>query len=162
MAYAVLVSTKIYNFSELLEQPIFVALEKTEFEWVYQLIKTFNTGDINLYDQTVKKYSAQIQGSKTLCDNKKTLDEKIRIMAFLELIFTLPKNDRTLDFNSISKVTGLNNEQVEPLIMRCMSLELVKGAIDEIDQRVRIDWIVPRVLDVSRISIMKDKIEGWT
>jgi len=53
-------------------------------------------------------------------------------MALLELIFSLPKNDRNVSFDSIAKVTGLNVNQVEPLIMRCMSLELIKGQIDEV------------------------------
>jgi hypothetical protein len=33
-----------------------------------------------------------------LKNNLKILEEKIRIMSFLELVFTLPKNDRTLTF----------------------------------------------------------------
>lgn len=61
------------------------------------------------------------------------MDEKIRIMAFLELIFALPKNDRNVSFSAISKVTGLNVDQVEYLVMRCMSLELIKGTIDEVN-----------------------------
>ena len=65
-------------------------------------------------------------------ENQKTLDEKIRIMAFLELIFTLPKNDRNVSFSAIAKVTGLNLEQVEYLVMRSMALDLVKGTIDEV------------------------------
>lgn len=68
----------------------------------------------------------------TLKNNQKTLDEKIRIMAFLELIFSLPKNDRNVSFSAIAKVTGLNLEEVEYLVMRCMSLELIKGTIDEV------------------------------
>jgi 26S proteasome regulatory subunit N9 len=67
-----------------------------------------------------------------LNDNLRTLEEKIRIMALLELIFSLPKNDRNLSFGAISKVTGLSLEQVEPLVMRSMSLGLIKGGIDEV------------------------------
>jgi len=53
-------------------------------------------------------------------------------MAFLELIFTLPKNDRNVSFSATAKVTGLNIEQVEHLVMRSMALDLVKGTIDEV------------------------------
>ena len=53
-------------------------------------------------------------------------------MAFLELIFTLPKNDRNVSFSAIAKVTGLNIEQVEHLVMRSMALDLVQGTIDEV------------------------------
>ena len=54
-------------------------------------------------------------------------------MGFLELIFSLPKNDRNASFSAIAKVTGLNLEDVEYLVMRCMSLELIKGTIDEVN-----------------------------
>lgn len=161
MALAVLVSKKIYNFSELLEQPVFKALEPTAHSWIYHLIKTFNTGDIKIYDEVMKKFQANINNTPTLKNNINTLQEKIRIMALLELIFSLPKNDRNVSFDSIAKVTGLNVNQVEPLIMRCMSLELIKGQIDEIDKVVRINWIVPRVLDLGRIEIMRNKIDQW-
>jgi len=161
MALAVLVSKKIYNFSELLEQKVFKALENTDSQWIYQLIGTFNSGDIRRYEQEQKTFANQIQNTPTLRENQKTLDEKIRIMAFLELIFTLPKNDRNVSFSAIAKVTGLNLEQVEYLVMRSMALDLVKGTIDELEQIVRVSWVVPRVLDNSRIGIMRNKINDW-
>lgn len=67
-----------------------------------------------------------------MSNNRKNLNEKIRILAFLEKVFSLPKNDRTLSFGAIAQVTGLAIDTVEPLIMRTMSLKLVKGAIDEV------------------------------
>jgi len=161
MALAVLVSKKIYNFSELLEQKVFKALENTNSQWIYQLIGTFNSGDIRRYEQELKTFAQQIQNTSTLRDNQKTLDEKIRIMAFLELIFTLPKNDRNVSFSAISKVTGLNIDQVEYLVMRSMALDLVKGTIDELEQIVRVTWVVPRVLDNSRIAVMRNKFNEW-
>jgi len=161
MALAVLVSKKIYNFSELFEQKVFKALQNTNNQWIYELIGTFNSGDIHKYADNLKQFQSQIQSTATLKNNQKTLDEKIRIMAFLELIFSLPKNDRNVSFAAISKVTGLNLEDVEFLVMRCMSLELIKGTIDELDKIVRISWVVPRVLDNARIGIMKNKFTNW-
>jgi len=88
--------------------------------------------------------------------------KKIRIMAVLELIFSLPKNDRNIPFVKISGVTGLDLDRVELIVMRAMSLGLIKGTIDEMDQVVRISWVIPRVLDSTRIQIMKNKMEDWT
>lgn len=162
MAIAVLVSKTIYNYSELLEQPVFKALQGTEFEWVYHLIGAFNSGNIQQYEATKKKYGQNISQNTTLNENAKILDEKIKIMALLELIFSLPKNDRNIQFSKISGVTGLDLDLVELLIMRAMSLGLIKGTVDEIDQVVRINWVIPRVLDSTRIQIMKNKVEDWT
>ena len=65
--------------------------------------------------------------------NKTVLAEKIRIMAFLELLFSLPKNDRHVSFETIAKVAKVGVNDVEMLVMRVMSLNLVKGKIDQVD-----------------------------
>lgn len=60
------------------------------------------------------------------------MDQKIRIMSFLELVFSLPKNDRIVSFIKISEHAKINLDEVELLVMRVMSLELVKGKIDQV------------------------------
>ena len=60
------------------------------------------------------------------------LNEKIKIMSLLELIFQLPKNDRQLTFQAIAKVSGLSVDKVELLVMKAMSLGLIKGSIDQV------------------------------
>ena len=52
-------------------------------------------------------------------------------------------------------------DQVELLVMRSMSLGLVKGTINELTKLVKIDWVIPRVLDTKRITIMHEKFENW-
>jgi hypothetical protein len=54
-------------------------------------------------------------------------------MAFLQQAFSLEKNKRVLKFNQISEKTVLSsNEEVECLVMKAMSLGLVKGKIDQL------------------------------
>ncbi len=65
-------------------------------------------------------------------NNKTVLSEKIRIMAFLELLFSLPKNDRHVTFETIAKHSKVPVNDVEMLVMRVMSLNLVKGKIDQV------------------------------
>lgn len=43
--------------------------------------------------------------------------------------------------------------QVEMLVMKALSLGLVKGSIDEIDQKVHMTWVQPRVLDLQQVSL---------
>ena len=38
-----------------------------------------------------------------LVKNKSTLEQKIRIMKFLEIVFNLPKSDRVIRFATIAK-----------------------------------------------------------
>lgn len=39
------------------------------------------------------------------------------------------------------------------LVMKALSLGLVKGSIDEIDQKVHMTWVQPRVLDLQQVSL---------
>ena len=89
------------------------------------------------------------------------LDQKVRILAFLELLFNCGKDERCLKFAQISQTCHVEVEQVEMLIMKAMSLELVKGAIDEVDQTVQIDWIMPRYLSVDHLKLLAERMGEW-
>lgn len=41
--------------------------------------------------------------------------------------------------------------QVELLVMKALSVGLVKGSIDEVDGRVHMTWVQPRVLDLQQV-----------
>jgi 26S proteasome regulatory subunit N9 len=45
--------------------------------------------------------------------------------------------------------------------MKAMSLGLVKGSIDQVDELVRITWVQPRSLDKDRLRVMKNKLSKW-
>lgn len=94
-------------------------------------------------------------------ENKTILDEKIRIMAFLELVFNLPKNDRVIKFQTISQECALSVDKVEFMVMKAMALGLVKGSIDQLSEEVTINWVAPKVLENERISVMLKKFEEW-
>ena len=53
MAIAVLASTEIYNFSELLEQPMLLSLKKSKNLWLYELLEIFNKGNINAFTEVI-------------------------------------------------------------------------------------------------------------
>lgn len=61
------------------------------------------------------------------------LEQKVRIIAFLELIFELGKDERSISFEKISKECQVDQIDVELLVMKAMSLELIKGTIDEVN-----------------------------
>ena len=49
MALACLISPDVYNFSELLEQPVLLGLGNSDNVWLYELLRTFDKGDIQLF-----------------------------------------------------------------------------------------------------------------
>lgn len=46
--------------------------------------------------------------------------------------------------------------------MKAMSVNLIKGVIDEVSQEVSITWIQPRVLDKHQLGGVRDQLTTWT
>jgi len=52
---------------------------------------------------------------------------KVKIINFLELLFACDKDDRSLRFDRVALSCQIQVNEVEFLVMKAMSLELVKG-----------------------------------
>jgi 26S proteasome regulatory subunit N9 len=51
--------------------------------------------------------------------------------------------------------------QVEWMLMRAMSLGLLRGSIDEVESTVNVTWVQPRVLNVGEIQQLNDQLGVW-
>ena len=89
------------------------------------------------------------------------LEQKVRMIAFLELLFTCGKDERNLPFSKISATCCIETIDVELLVMKAMSLELVKGTIDEVSETVKIDWILPRYLSKGHLEVLVGRLGDW-
>jgi 26S proteasome regulatory subunit N9 len=96
-----------------------------------------------------------------LKNNKSKLEQKVRLMAFLELAFNLPKSNRVISFDTLQRACSIPIEHVEFMVMKAMSLGLVHGSINQINRDVTISWVAPKVLEAQRISTMLGKFEEW-
>jgi len=45
--------------------------------------------------------------------------------------------------------------------MKALSLGLVKGTIDQVEQNVTMTWVQPRVLDLTQIASMQKRVVQW-
>ena len=45
--------------------------------------------------------------------------------------------------------------------MKAMSLDLIRGTINEVTQVVHVDWCLPRYLSKNHLTIMASKINNW-
>jgi len=159
VALAALIGTKIYNFGELLQHPILLKLKGTEHEWLFDLIQAFNAGSLQKAKAT---FASKGESQPVLAANLEFLTLKIRIMSLMELVFRKDAQSRVLSFSEISSHCDWPLQQVELLLMKCFSLEVLKGQIDQVDQKVRIKWVQPRVLDLDQIGSMKERINSWS
>ena len=89
------------------------------------------------------------------------LEQKVRIIAFLEMIFELGKDERSIPFSKIAQICNVEAVDVELLVMKAMSLGLIRGTIDEVEQLVHVDWSMPRYLNKGHLQIMQNKMVAW-
>lgn len=161
MGKAILLGKDIYNIAELLEKDILKSLINTDYEWLYEVLKALNTANIDEFEDCLVRYHAQINHNEEIAKNEAQLQKKIRILAFLDLIFHRDKGDRNLDFQLIADTTRLGVDEIEFLVMKAMSLGLVRGVIDQVEQVVRISWVKPRILAKDKIRVMCEKLAKW-
>jgi 26S proteasome regulatory subunit N9 len=50
---------------------------------------------------------------------------------------------------------------VEWVLMRAMSLGLLRGSLDEVAGTVNVTWVQPRVLNVAQIARLSEQLGVW-
>lgn len=156
-----LISDEVYSFGELVSQPLLKSLNGTDSQWMIQLLNAFYKGDIKAYHKLFETSKDKFNQEKSLVSNAQFLSEKISILGLIELIFNKPSQNRSISFKEIAQATFLKAEEVELLVMRALSVGLIKGEIDEVSQVVIVDWIQPRVLSLEQVGTLRDKVDEW-
>ncbi|KAG1449453.1 hypothetical protein G6F56_008637 [Rhizopus delemar] len=157
LSLSALLGEMIYNFGELLMHPILDSLSGTEHDWLRSLLFAFNAGDIGKFEALSPHFPTQ----PLLEQNKAALRRKICLMSLIEAVFIRSTDNRSIPFSEIAAETRLSVDEVEHLLMKALSLKLIRGSIDQVDQIVIITWVQPRVLDKDQIEGMSRKLEEW-
>jgi len=82
-------------------------------------------------------------------------------MSLITLFFGLDSKERRLPISSLSTRLGRDVEDVEVLLMRCMSLGFIRGHIDQVTGFVEVEWVQPRVLSLEQINSMGTRFNNW-
>ncbi|KAJ1925086.1 26S proteasome regulatory subunit [Tieghemiomyces parasiticus] len=157
LALAALLSDKIYNFGDLLMHPILDALKGTEQAWLCDILLAFNSGDIGAFETLSSHFSKQ----PILQSHLAFLRQKVCLMTLIEVMFKRISVDRRMSFEEIAKAIRLPLEEVEHLVMKALSLGLIRGSIDQVDQVVNVQWVQPRYLDKKQIRNMAEQLSQW-
>ena len=161
MGMSILLGKNVYNISELLDKEVINSLVGTDFEWLFHMMKTLGQGQINEFMQTVNNNQDYISKFPNIVKEMTYLEQKVRIIAFLEMIFELGKDERSIPFSKIAQICNVEAVDVELLVMKAMSLGLIRGTIDEVEQLVHVDWSMPRYLNKGHLQIMQNKMVAW-
>lgn len=157
LSVAALVSDQIYNFGELLLHPILDSLQNTQHAWLRDLLFAFNRGDLIAYDVL----AGNISKIPLLQQHQTFLYQKISLAALTETVFRRAPHDRAMTFTTISEETKVQRNEIEHLIMKALSLGLLKGTIDQVAEIARINWVQPKVLDMKQIESMRGRLKEW-
>ncbi|OAA54795.1 proteasome regulatory particle subunit [Niveomyces insectorum RCEF 264] len=172
LSLAALVSSSIYNFGELLLHPILDALtaggDEDEDEsddgdggggdaWLRELLFAFNRGDLLAYERLADR----IAGNTLLAKHSSQLRQKIYLAALTEAVFRRPPHERSMTFATIAHETKVQPDEIEHLVMRALSLGLLRGTIDQVDEVAHINWVQPKVLDMKQIANMRGRLAEW-
>jgi len=157
LSVSALLGDTIYNFGELLMHPILDALNGSQHEWLKKLLFTFNEGNIGKFEALAPLLPKEV----ILQENYPFLRQKICLMALIESVFKRHASDRTMSFQTIAEETRLPINEVEHLVMKALSLKLITGSLDQVDQNAIITWVQPRVLSREQIGSLAKRLEGW-
>lgn len=157
LSLAALLGNEVYNFGELLAHDVLEYLKKTEHAWLIDVLFAFNSGNIQKFLDMKTLWSQQ----PDLAANETALLQKITLLSLMELTFSRKSTNRSFSFAAISKETRLPINEVELLVMKSLSLGLIKGTIDEVEKVVHITWVQPRVLDKEQIGKLRGLLGTW-
>ena len=161
MCSAMLIGEKLYNFEELIEKDFFKLMKGSKYDWISNLILSFNSAKVDQFLSMVDQNKKNIEENEILKGKSDLLPIKIRIAALLELIFQKNKNDRILTFEEICKVCMTEEDKIEYISMKALSHGLIKGYIDQADKKLFVNWIQPKYLGKEKIGILKDRMNAW-
>ncbi|OBA20786.1 hypothetical protein METBIDRAFT_42936 [Metschnikowia bicuspidata var. bicuspidata NRRL YB-4993] len=160
LCIAALLGDKIYNFGELILHDILLLISapESEYYWLYNLIQTLNSGQLQKFSEWLQTAFVK---SPQLAHRQQFLHEKIVIMSLLELISLKLTSDKKILFAEICSVTGTPENDVEFLIIKCFSLGLIKGFINQIDQVLVVTWLQPRILNRDQVKTLYNHLVNW-
>uniref|UniRef100_A0A0K0DDD5 26S proteasome non-ATPase regulatory subunit 13 n=1 Tax=Angiostrongylus cantonensis TaxID=6313 RepID=A0A0K0DDD5_ANGCA len=158
IGFAALLGENVYNFGELLAHPILKVLDGSSEKWLADVLYAFNSGDLNKFYALEKNWLEW----DDLKRKKEFLVGKIRLLAIMELALARPSKERKISFKEIASRCQVHNNEVEFLVMKALSKDLVRGAIDQVNQTVIITWVQPRVLNSTQVLSMANRIAAWS
>ena len=161
MAIAAMTADEVYNFGEVLATPILGALEGTPNQWMRDMVVAMNNGSIVEFNTLVDTHKDNFYSQPALSSRQEMVKQKLLLLALINMTSNISPHDRIIPFSKIAETCMTPLDQVEWVIMRAMSLKLIAGTIDEVQQTVHITWVVPRVLGVSQIANLGTQISTW-
>jgi 26S proteasome regulatory subunit N9 len=129
--------------------------------WLVTLLQVVSSGRVGEFDDIAAQHAQQIQAQPALLARLDAVREKLRLLALVNLVFEKSASDRVVRFDEIAAYLQIPLDQVEWVVMRACSVEILRGSIDEVDQQVHVDWVLPRVLTPDQMRALAARYGTW-
>ncbi|KAL3923799.1 MAG: hypothetical protein SGILL_001439 [Bacillariaceae sp.] len=162
LCLAALTGEGVYNLGQVVSNPILQALTNTPEAWLVDLLQACASGNVQQFKTLVNStYPSQIASQPALVNMSQQMQEKMTLLGLVELVFSKPASERTLPFEEIAQRLEIPIEQVEWVIMRAFSVELMKGIMDQVEGIVHVTWILPRALGKEQMADLATRFGEW-
>ena len=161
VAIAALISTEVWDLGVLGTHPIMGALEGTSIAWLGELLTQVQAGDISGFNATMRARSVDLGRMPALADSTETLKEKVAIPAVMQALSERTPANRTVTFAELASIADIPVPAVEWMAMRAMSLGLLRGKLDAVDQTLHATWVKPRTLTLKEVHVLADQMNTW-
>ena len=156
---------EVFHFGEVVTSiEILKVLEGTPNAWLMELMQCCAQGDVEKFLQITAQpqVQTQINAQPAFIARAYAVKEKITLLSLVNLVFERPAHERNISFEDIvirCKLT--NSSEVEMLVMRALSLGLIRGSMDQVEGIVFVHWVMPRVLDNAQMSALGCRFGEW-
>lgn len=161
LCLAALTGEGVYNLGQVVSTPVLAILDGTTEQWLVEMLKACARGDVLEFRKLTQQYADPIAKQPALVHRANAVQEKLTLLALVNLIFEKHSSERTLEFQEIAERLHVPLEQVEWVVMRAFSLHLMEGCMDQVDQTVSITWVLPRVLDPTQLQALASRFGEW-
>uniref|UniRef100_A0A7S4ADL7 PCI domain-containing protein n=1 Tax=Pseudo-nitzschia australis TaxID=44445 RepID=A0A7S4ADL7_9STRA len=162
LCLAALTGEGVYNLGQVVSNPILKVLEQTPQAWLVDLLRACARGNVKDFKKLCQEtYPAQIASQPALVNMGTQMQEKITLLGLIELVFAKPATERNLAFAEIAEGLEIPLEQVEWVIMRAFSVNLMEGIMDQVEESVHVTWILPRALSAEQMTDLAGKFGTW-
>ena len=158
IAIAALVGEDNYRFEEVLKHGLVQEMAKSEQGWLVELMEVMDRGDVEGYGKLVQKYGKVMDGQEALVRNKEFLEKKNKILGLVALA---ERKDGAVEFGEVEEWCKVEKGEVEYLIMRALSLGLITGTIDGVEQVLQVEKVRPKLLNRENCREMAGRLEIW-
>eukprot|EP00587_Corethron_hystrix_P004818 CAMPEP_0113301130 /NCGR_PEP_ID=MMETSP0010_2-20120614/2489_1 /TAXON_ID=216773 ORGANISM="Corethron hystrix, Strain 308" /NCGR_SAMPLE_ID=MMETSP0010_2 /ASSEMBLY_ACC=CAM_ASM_000155 /LENGTH=388 /DNA_ID=CAMNT_0000154705 /DNA_START=16 /DNA_END=1179 /DNA_ORIENTATION=- /assembly_acc=CAM_ASM_000155 len=161
LSLAALTGEGVYNFGELVTHPILSSLRSTPNSWLLDMMLAASNGDVTKFAAVAASHEAAVSAQPALVSRADAVREKVTLLGLVDMVFRRPADDRTLKFADVAERCGVPEDRVEHMVMRALSLGLIRGSMDQVDGTVDVSWVLPRVLDHDQMKALAERFGQW-